>query len=117
VTTTEAVVDEALRALAEPRRRAILEIVSHEELAAGEIAAHFDITRTAISQHLTVLKDAGLLVERRDGTRRLYRARPEGLDELRGLLEAMWASSLDVARKLVEDDAGATDAGLVDRAG
>ena len=109
--------DEALRAIAEPRRRAIVELVSNEELAAGEIAAHFDITRTAISQHLTVLKDAGLLVERRDGTRRLYRARPEGLDELRGVLEGMWASSLDVARRLVEAERGRTDADEVHRAG
>lgn len=100
------IVDDALRAIAEPRRRAILELVAHEELAAGEIAAQFDITRTAISQHLTMLKDAGLLVERRDGTRRLYRASPEGLAELRGLLEAMWASSLDLARQLVEAERG-----------
>jgi DNA-binding transcriptional ArsR family regulator len=102
-------VDEALRAIAEPRRRAILELVAHDELAAGEIAAHFDVTRTAISQHLTVLKDAGLLDERRDGTRRLYRARPEGLDGLRQFLESMWASSLDVARRLVEADRGLTE--------
>jgi DNA-binding transcriptional ArsR family regulator len=109
--------DQALRALAEPRRRAILALVSCDELAAGEIAENFDVTRTAISQHLTVLKAAGLLVERRDGTRRLYRARPEGLDQLRGLLEGMWASSLDVARQLVEADRGVSDAGEVHRAG
>jgi len=95
-----------LRALAEPRRRAILQLVAHEELAAGEIAAAFDVTRPAISQHLTVLKSAGLVVERRDGTRRLYRARPEGLAELRELLDELWASSLDVARRLVEADRG-----------
>jgi DNA-binding transcriptional ArsR family regulator len=102
-------VEEALRAIAEPRRRVILELVAHDELAAGEIAGHFDITRTAISQHLTVLKEAGLVAERREGTRRLYRARPEGLAELRGLLEQMWASSLDVARHLVEADRGISD--------
>ena len=61
--------DEALRAIAEPRRRAILRLVARDELAAGQIAAAFDITRTAVSQHLTVLKNAGLLSERRDGTR------------------------------------------------
>ena len=98
--------DEALRALAEPRRRAILRLVAHDEVAAGEIAAAFDVTRTAVSQHLTVLKDAELLDERRDGTRRLYRARPEGLAELRRFLDDMWASSLDVARRLVEADRG-----------
>ena len=71
--------DDALRALAEPRRRAILQLVAHSELSAGEIASCFDVTRTAVSQHLTVLKNAGLLTERRLATRRLYRARPEGL--------------------------------------
>lgn len=92
--------------MAEPRRRAILELVAHDELAAGEIAGAFDVTRTAVSQHLTVLREAGLLEERRDGTRRLYRVRPEGLAGVRDLLDDMWASSLDVARRLVEDDAG-----------
>jgi DNA-binding transcriptional ArsR family regulator len=96
--------DETLRALAEPRRRAILRLVARDELAAGEIAAAFDVTRTAVSQHLTVLKNAGLLAERRDGTRRLYRARPEGLAGLRQFLDEMWGSSLDVARRLVEAD-------------
>jgi DNA-binding transcriptional ArsR family regulator len=101
--------DEALRALAEPRRRAILRLVAHQEVAAGEIAAAFDVTRTAVSQHLTVLKRAGLVVERREGTRRLYRARPEGLAGVRGFLDEMWASSLDVARRLVEAERGITD--------
>jgi DNA-binding transcriptional ArsR family regulator len=98
--------DEALRALAEPRRRAILRLVARDELAAGEIAAAFEVTRTAISQHLTVLKHAGLLAERRDGTRRLYRARPEGLAGLRQFLDDVWGESLDVARRLAEADQG-----------
>jgi len=101
--------DDALRALAEPRRRAILELVARDELAAGEIAAAFDVTRTAVSQHVAVLKNAGLLTERRDGTRRLYRARPEGLDGVRKLLDGMWASSLDTARRIVEADRGIGD--------
>lgn len=105
----EAATDEALRALAEPRRRAILRLVAHDELAAGEIAAAFDVTRTAVSQHLTVLRNAGLLSERRMGTRRLYRARPEGLAGLREFLEDMWSSSLDVARRLAEADRGVAD--------
>jgi DNA-binding transcriptional ArsR family regulator len=96
--------DEALRALAEPRRRAILQLVAHSELSAGEIAGCFDVTRTAVSQHLTVLKNAGLLTERRLATRRLYRARPEGLAGLRDFLDQMWASSLEVARDLIEAD-------------
>jgi DNA-binding transcriptional ArsR family regulator len=101
--------DETLRALAEPRRRAILRLVARDELAAGEIAAAFEVTRTAVSQHLTVLKSAGLLAERREGTRRLYRARPEGLAGLRQFLDEMWASSLDTARRLVESERGITD--------
>ena len=103
--------DRALRALAEPRRRAILQLVAHDELAAGEIAAAFDVTRPAVSQHLTVLKEAGLLTERRDGTRRLYGARPEGLAELREMLDDLWASALDRARRIVEADRGVTDGG------
>ena len=101
--------DAALRAIAEPRRRAILRLVAREELAAGEIAAAFDITRTAVSQHLTVLKDAGLLAERRDGTRRLYRARAEGLAGLREFLDDMWSGALDAARRIAEHDRGIDD--------
>lgn len=97
--------DDVFRALAEPRRRQILRLVSNFELAAGEIAGTFEVSRTAVSQHLTVLKNAGLLDERRDGTRRLYRARREGLAALRGFLEDMWSDSLDVAKALVEADA------------
>jgi DNA-binding transcriptional ArsR family regulator len=103
--SVEADLDEVFRALAEPRRRQILRLVTHFELAAGEIAGTFEVSRTAVSQHLTVLKNAGLLDERRDGTRRLYRARREGLAALRGFLEDMWSESLDVARALVEQDA------------
>jgi DNA-binding transcriptional ArsR family regulator len=105
----ERATDEALKAIAEPRRRAILRLVADEELAAGEIAAAFEVTRTAVSQHLTVLKNAGLLTERRDGTRRLYRARPEGLDGLREFLNEMWAASLDAARQIVEAERGISD--------
>ena len=113
----EEATDEALRALAEPRRRAILRLVARDELAAGEIAAAFDVNRTTISQHLTVLKNAGLLSERRDGTRRLYRARPETLQGLRSFLDEMWASSLDVARRIVEAERGIDDRGQSASAG
>jgi DNA-binding transcriptional ArsR family regulator len=106
---TDPAADEALRALAEPRRRAILRLVAHQELPAGQIAAAFEVTRTAVSQHLTVLKNAGLLIERRDGTRRWYRARPEGLVGLRELLDQMWAASLDAARQIVEAERGVGD--------
>ncbi|MDQ4133211.1 MAG: metalloregulator ArsR/SmtB family transcription factor [Actinomycetota bacterium] len=99
-----------MRALAEPRRRAILRLVAAEELSAGEIAAAFDVTRPAVSQHLTTLKEADLLSERRDGTRRLYRARPEGLATIREFLDGMWASALDAARQLVEEERGVSTA-------
>lgn len=105
----EAATGAALRALAEPRRRAILRLVANDELSAGEIAAAFDVTRTAVSQHLTVLRKAGLITERRIATRRMYRARPEGLDGLRKFLDDMWASSLDIARRLAEAERGIVD--------
>src|SRR4051794_40231594 len=89
----------ALKAIAEPRRRRILALVRDEELSAGEIAAHFDVTRPAISQHLTVLKEAGLVSERRNGTRRLYQARPEGLAELKVFLDGFWDERLDALRR------------------
>jgi DNA-binding transcriptional ArsR family regulator len=101
--------NEALRAIAEPRRRKILQLVARDELAAGKIAAAFDITRTAVSQHLTVLKNAGLLSERRDGTRRLYRARAEGLAGLREFLDGMWAGALEEGRRIAEEGRGAAD--------
>jgi DNA-binding transcriptional ArsR family regulator len=87
-------VNDVLQAIAEPRRRAILQLVWQGELPAGEIASHFAVTRPAISQHLRVLKDAGLVVERRQGTKRLYRAVPERMAELRAFLEAFWDDQL-----------------------
>jgi DNA-binding transcriptional ArsR family regulator len=92
----------ALRALAAPRRRRMLLLVRDGELSAGEIAAHFDVTRPAVSQHLTVLKEAGLVDERRDGTRRLYRARPEGLAQLKIFLEEFWDDRLDALKAEAE---------------
>ena len=93
---------DAARAIAEPNRRQILELVREGELPAGSIAEHFDLTRPAISQHLTILKEAGLIEERRDGARRLYRARPDGLAELRRFLEAFWDERLGGLRDLAE---------------
>jgi DNA-binding transcriptional ArsR family regulator len=95
-------VQEALEAIAEPRRRAILRLVRDEELPAGEIAAEFEVTRPAISQHLRVLRQAGLVSERRDGTRRLYRARPAAIAELRGFLDDFWNTSLEQLKAEVE---------------
>src|SRR5687767_12122897 len=93
-----------VQALGEPRRREILRLVRDHELAAGEIASHFEVTRPAISQHLTVLKNAGLVSERRDGTRRLYRARPEGLAELRAYLESFWQDRLEDLKLAAEEE-------------
>jgi len=91
---------DVLEAIAEPRRREILRLVHGEELPAGAIAAHFaDVTRPAISQHLRVLREAGLLVERRDGTRRLYSARPEALGDLREFVSSFWDDRLEVLRR------------------
>jgi DNA-binding transcriptional ArsR family regulator len=95
-------VENALKAIAAPNRRQILSLVRHGELSAGEIAAHFDVTRPAVSQHLTVLKEAGLVSERRDGTKRLYRARPEGLVELKDFLEAFWDDRLQALKREAE---------------
>src|SRR5678815_590804 len=95
-------VEAALKAIAEPRRRAILSLVREGELSAGEIASHFEVTRPAVSQHLNVLKEAGLVSERRNGTRRLYRARPEGLVELKAFLEAFWDARLGALKRDAE---------------
>ena len=91
-----------LKAIAAPRRRRILALVRDDELTAGEIASHFDVSRPAVSQHLNVLKEAGLVNERRNGTRRLYRARPEGLAELRDFLEEFWDERLTVLKQEAE---------------
>ena len=92
----------ALKALAEPNRRTILRLVSNDELSAGEIASHFALTRPAVSQHLSVLKEAGLVSERRNGTRRLYRARPEGLVDLRTFLDEFWGVRLEALKREAE---------------
>jgi len=95
-------VEAALKAIAAPRRRQILTLVRDGELSAGEIASHFDVTRPAVSQHLNVLKEAGLVSERRNGTRRLYRARPEGLTELKHFLEGFWDERLEALKREAE---------------
>lgn len=97
---------EILRALAEPRRLEILRLTRRREVPAGQIAAHFDVTRPAISQHLRVLVDAGLLSERRDGTKRFYRLRPDGLMELRSFLCDFWDTSLLSLKGAAEEQEG-----------
>lgn len=82
-------VEAALKAIADAQRRRILSLVRDGELSAGTIATHFDVSRPAISQHLHTLKEAGLLQERREGTRRLYRVRSEGLAPVEAFLDAL----------------------------
>lgn len=96
--------DVVMRALAEPQRRRIVQLVRDGERPAGEIADSFDITPQAVSQHLRVLKDAGVLSERRDGTRRLYALRPEAVESLRAFVEDLWPASLDSLKDAVERD-------------
>ena len=92
-----------LDAVVEPRRREILRLVGDRELPAGEIAAHFpDVSRPTVSEHLRVLREAGLVTERREGTRRLYRARREGLIGLREFLDGFWDVRLDDLRREAE---------------
>jgi DNA-binding transcriptional ArsR family regulator len=87
--------DEALKAVADPTRRAILRLVRDDELAAGEIAGHFpSMSRPAVSQHLRVLADSGLVDVRADGNRRMYRWRREGLRDAAAFFEEMWSDRL-----------------------
>jgi DNA-binding transcriptional ArsR family regulator len=99
-------VEEAIRAIAEPNRRRILQLVTTKELSAGEIASRFEITRPAVSQHLGVLREAGLVTERREGTRRLYSLRPEGFADLKSFLEAFWDEGLERLKEAAELEEG-----------
>ncbi len=105
--------DAALKALAEPRRREILRLVWADELPAARIAERFDdVSRPAVSQHLGVLREAELVLERRDGTRRLYRANHAQMDRLRRYLDEYWTGSLDRLQQLAESaerEKGTTD--------
>lgn len=96
--------DAILRALADPHRRRILRLVARHELPAGRIAADFTLTQQAVSRHIGVLKDAGLLAERRDGTRRLYTLRREALEPVRAVLAEFWPDALSRLKAAVEAD-------------
>lgn len=96
--------DAALRAISKPIRRQILRLVWDREMAAGEIAEHFDVTRPAVSQHLTVLRSAGLLAERREGTRRIYRARRGAVEDLQAFVASFWGARLERLRQEAELD-------------
>jgi DNA-binding transcriptional ArsR family regulator len=89
-------------ALGDPTRRAIFERVADRPRAVGELAHEFPVSRPAVSQHLKVLKDAGLVSARPDGNRRIYQADPDGLAELRSYLEQFWSKALVSYKALVE---------------
>jgi DNA-binding transcriptional ArsR family regulator len=104
-TTARSRLHKTLRALAEPRRLAILNVLRAGEMRAGDIAGHFKLTRPAISQHLRALADAKLIAERRDGTSRFYRIRAEGFEALRSFLDEFWNDRLAVLKFAVEEEA------------
>ena len=95
-----------LKALAEPRRQAILRLVRDRPRSVGEIGQHFEISQQAVSQHLQVLADAGLLDVSRDGKRRLYVVNPDGLEALERYLASLWPSGLRRLKKAVESHRG-----------
>ena len=98
--------DAALKALAEPNRRAILELVRDGPRSMGEIADNFDITPQAVSQHLKVLKDAGLVRESKQGRRHLFVVRPEGFESVQGFLERFWSPHLNKLKNVAERNTG-----------
>ena len=95
---------ELFEAIAEPKRREILRLLAAGELSAGEIASRFAVTQPAISQHLKVLREAGLISERRDGTRRLYSTRPEGLGSLHSFLAEVMPAGLERLKQAAEEE-------------
>ena len=93
---------ESLAALADPTRRSVFERLAGGPRSVGDIAAELPVSRPAVSQHLRVLKEAGLVAERRNGTRRYYRVRPDGLAELRGYVERFWEEALSSFKAAAE---------------
>jgi DNA-binding transcriptional ArsR family regulator len=96
--------EDVLKALAEPRRQQILRLVRTAPRSVGEIAEGVEVTQQAVSQHLQILKDAGLVAVRHDGTRRLYVIRPEGLESLDRFLAELWPAGLRRLKAAVEAD-------------
>jgi DNA-binding transcriptional ArsR family regulator len=89
-------------ALADPTRRAIFERLAERPSAVGELAGDLPVSRPAVSQHLKVLKHAGLVIDHPDGTRRIYQLDPDGVDALRGYLDQFWNQSLAAFKRVVE---------------
>jgi DNA-binding transcriptional ArsR family regulator len=94
----------AIAALGDPTRRAVFERLRDGPRTVGELAAGLPVTRSAVSQHLRVLGEAGLVSQRRDGTRRLYRVEPDGLAALRAYFDDLWGSALGAMRDLAESE-------------
>jgi DNA-binding transcriptional ArsR family regulator len=101
---------EVFEAIAQPTRREILRLLAEGELSAGRVASRFSVTQPAISQHLKVLREAGLISERREGTRRLYRLRPEGLADLHSFLAEVLPPSLHRLKQAAEEEECRTSA-------
>ena len=95
---------EVFEAIAQPKRREILRLLAAGELSAGEVASRFAVTQPAISQHLKVLKEAGLISERRDAQRRLFSVRPEGLVDLHGFLADVMPARLERLKQAAEEE-------------
>jgi DNA-binding transcriptional ArsR family regulator len=97
-----------LQALGDPTRLAIFEHIARRPRAVGELAAELPVTRPAVSQHLKVLKDAGLVVDRADGARRIYQVNPSGVEEIRRWLDGFWDEALAAFKQAAESEGNGT---------
>ncbi|HJS71826.1 MAG TPA: metalloregulator ArsR/SmtB family transcription factor [Acidimicrobiia bacterium] len=98
-------IDSAFRALADPTRRRIIELVALRGMTAGDIASQFETTRPAVSQHVAILRNAGLVAERREGRTRIYQANPQAMDEVVQHLQSFWAGRLQELKRQAEREA------------
>jgi DNA-binding transcriptional ArsR family regulator len=102
---------EALSALGDPTRRAIFECLARQPMAVGQLSAELPVTRPAVSQHLKVLKQAGLVADQAEGTRRIYRIDPTGVQAIRNYLDQMWGQALagfqDAAERIAQAERNA----------
>ena len=97
-------IEKVIQALSEPKRRIILQLVYEKELTSSSIASHFDISAPAISQHLKVLEGAGLVIVRKEGTKRYYGIRKEGFSELKKFIEHFWDDHLLLLKEAAEEE-------------
>ena len=100
----------SLAALADPTRRQILEQLRNGPRSVGQLAAGLPVSRPAVSQHLRILKEANLVIEKREGTRRFYSVQAEGLSDIRAYLERFWQDVLTSFKETAESDVGGTNA-------